>query len=98
MDMALEWTHQDCRNPDCDGTTECHAFPTVADRIRMARAAYEVYAEADDTSLLDFALDVLLLAQSENVNDVTLLPLLARHASNEWWAYAKHNRSRRRPR
>ena len=38
------------------------SFPTVQDRINMAASAYAEYAESDGTSVIDFALDVLLFA------------------------------------
>ena len=79
--MPLEWTHEQCRKPGCDGTTACPGFPNVKDRINMAKAAYEEYAESDGTSVIDFALDVLLFAQSEHDANPTLLPLLAKRAS-----------------
>ena len=82
--MALEWTHEKCGKPACDSTTNCPGFPTVTDRINMAGAAYQEYAESDGTSVIDFALDVLLFAQSEHVSDKTLLPRLAKQAVREW--------------
>jgi len=71
-------------------------FPTIQDRINMARAAYEAYAESDGTSLIDFALDVLLLAQSERVGDKKVFPRLAKQALREWSAYARGDRRSRR--
>src|SRR2546428_8152818 len=82
--MPLEWTHQKCRKPKCDGTTACPGFPNVKDRINMAKAAYEEYAESDGTSVIDFALDVLLFAQSQFSSDKTLLPRLPKQAGQEW--------------
>ena len=80
----------------CDGTTACSGFPTVKDRINMAKAAYEEYAESDGTSVIDFALDVLLFAQSEHGSDKTLLPRLAKQAGREWKAHARRTRHVRR--
>jgi hypothetical protein len=82
--MALEWTHAKCAKRACDGTTNCPGFPTVHDRINMAKAAYEEYSESDGMSVIDFALDVLLLAQSQHDADKTLLPRLAKQARREW--------------
>ena|SRR2546427_392823 len=82
--MPLEWTHDRCGKPACDGSTNCPGFPTIKDRINMARAAYEEYSESDGTSVIDFALDVLLFAQSEHAADSTLLPRLAKQALREW--------------
>lgn len=64
--MALEWTHTKCAVAECDGSKDCPAFPTVADRVNMARAAYQEYAEADGTSLEDFGIDVLMLVSAED--------------------------------
>ena len=50
----------------------------------MAKAAYAEYAEADGTSVIDFALDVLIFAQSESSSDTALLPRLAKTARREW--------------
>ena len=82
--MALEWTHEKCGTPACVGTTECPGFPTVTDRIHVAKAAYQEYSESDGTSVIDFALDVLLFAQSQHVSDETLLRRLAKQARREW--------------
>src|SRR6266852_3413880 len=82
--MPLEWTHEKCRKAACDGTTACRGFPTVQDRVRMAASAYAEYAASDGTSVIDFALDVLLFAQSEHASDKTLLPRLAKQARREW--------------
>ena len=82
--MPLEWTHEKCRKPACDGTTDCPGFPTVNDRINMAKAAYEEFSESDGTSVIDFTLDVLLFTQSEHVSDETLLRRLAKQARREW--------------
>src|SRR3989449_11536046 len=87
--MPLEWTHDKCRNPACAGTTACSSFPTVQDRINMAKAAYEQYAESDGTSVIDFALDVLLFTQSEHDSDKTLFTQLAKQAGREWRAHAR---------
>ena len=97
--MPLEWTHEQCQKPGCDGTTDCEGFPTVKDRINMARAAYEEYADSDGTPVIDFALDVLLFAQSEHPQDTTLLAHLAYQAGQEWQKYTRKNRPRqgRRP-
>ena len=96
--MPLEWTHEKCTKPACDGTTACRGFPTVKDRIDMAKAAYEEYAESDGTSVIDFALDVLLFAQSEHRTDKTLLPRLAKQARRELNAQAYRPRPVRRRR
>jgi hypothetical protein len=93
--MPLEWTHEKCGKPTCDATTNCPGFPTVHDRIHMARAAYEEYTESDGTSVINFALDVLLLAQSDHNSDKMLLPRLAKQARREWTAYARRNRRER---
>ena len=93
--MPLEWTHERCERPGCDGTTDCPSFPTVTDRLNMARAAYDEYAESDGTPVLDFAIDVLLLAQSEHVSDTTLIPRLARQALREWRAHTRPPRRRK---
>jgi len=82
--MPLQWTHARCKKPKCDGTTACPGFPNVKDRINMAKAAYEEYAESDGTSVIDFVLDVLLFAQSEHASDKTLLLRLAKQAGREW--------------
>ena len=82
--MPLEWTHEKCARPGCDGTTDCAAFPTLTDRIHMATAAYEEYAESDGTSVIDFALDVLLFAQSEHASDDTFIERVANQARREW--------------
>jgi len=82
--MPLEWTHEKCRKPACDGTTNCPGFPTVKDRINMAKAAYGEYSESDGTSVIDFALDVLIFAQTVHAPDKTLLPRLAKEARREW--------------
>ena len=82
--MALAWTHSKCGKPGCDGATDCPNFPTVTDRINMAQAAYEEYAEEDGTSEIDFALDVLLFVRSEHEGDSTLLPRLAKQAAREY--------------
>src|SRR5436190_18705312 len=82
--MPLQWTHEKCGKPACDGTTDCSGFPTIQDRINMAASAYAEYAEADGTSVIDFALDALLFAQSEHRADQTLLPRLAKQAGQEW--------------
>ena len=82
--MPLEWTHEKCRKPACDGKTDCPGFPTIKDRINMAGAAYEEYSESDRTSVIDFALDALLFAQSEHASDETLLSQLAKQARREW--------------
>lgn len=55
------------RKPLALGDTTCSEFPTPADRIDMARAAYEEYAEADNTPLEDFVLDVEMLARAEGL-------------------------------
>src|SRR5437867_8970268 len=90
--MPLQWTHEKCEKPTCDGTTACASFPTVKDRINMAKAAYEEYAESDGTSVIDFALDVLLFTQSDHDADETLLSRLAKQARREWMAHARRNR------
>jgi hypothetical protein len=93
--MPLEWTHEKCGKPACNGTTKCPGFPTVTDRINMAGAAYQEYAESDGMSAIDFALDVLLFAQSQHDSDRTLLPRLAKQARRESTAYARRNRRER---
>lgn len=69
--MPLEWTHDWAKCPKqkttCPGDTTCLEFPTSADRIAMARAAYAEYAEADDTPLEDFVQDVEMLARAEGL-------------------------------
>ncbi len=97
--MPLEWTHERCGKPACDGTTDCAGFPTINDCINMARAAYEEYAESDGTSVIDFALDVFLFAQSECDADTTLLKRLPSQAFREWRAHTRRSRrGRSRPR
>ena len=96
--MPLEWTHQKCRKPACDGTTACAGFPTIQDRVRMAASAYAEYADTDGTSVIDFVLDVLLFAQSEHDANQTLLPLLAKRASREWKTDARRSGAVRRMR
>ena len=96
--MPLEWTHEKCRKPACDGTTACAGFPTVQDRVRMAASAYAEYAESDGTAVIDFALDVLLFAQSQFDADKTLLPRLAKQACHELKALARRPRPVRRMR
>ena len=97
--MPLEWTHEPCGEPGCGGTTACPGFPTIKDRINLARAAYGEYAESDGTSVIDFALDVLLLAQTEHPSDKTLLPRLGKQARREWQTFVRRDRRRsRRPR
>ena len=76
---ALEWTHEKCGRPGCTGTTECEAFPTVADRVAMVGAAYNAYAESDGTALLDFVQDVMLLAIARGVEPDTLRQLITMH-------------------
>ena len=95
--MPLEWTHEKCKKPACDGTTACRGFPTVKDRIDMAKAAYEEYAESDGTSVIDFELDVLLFAQSECDSDQTLLTRLAKYARREWKVHAQVHAQRTHP-
>jgi hypothetical protein len=92
--MPLEWTHEKCKKPACDGTTKCPGFPTVKDRISMAQAAYEEYAESDGTPVVDFALDVLLFTQSQSPVDSTLLPRLAKQARREWARKTQRNERR----
>ena len=82
--MPLQWTHEKCRKPRCDGTTACPGFPTLQDRVRMAASAYAEYAASDGTAVIDFTLDVLLFAQLEHRTDQTLLPRLAKQARREW--------------
>src|SRR2546427_2583504 len=82
--MPLEWTHEQCKKPKCDGTTACPGFPTVQDRVRMAASAYAEYAASDGTSVIDFALDVLLFAQSQFQSDKKLMRRLAKQARREW--------------
>ena len=96
--MPLEWTHEKCGKPMCTGTTECAGFPTVKDRITMAAAAYAEYAEEDGTSVIDFALDVLLFAQSQHQSDKALLPRLTKQAGGEWKAHARRTHAKRRVR
>lgn len=93
--MPLEWTHEKCGKTACDGTTDCPGFPTATDRINMAGAAYEEYSESDGTSVIDFALDVLLFAKSEHASDKSLLRRLAKQAGREWTGYARRNRRER---
>jgi hypothetical protein len=92
--MPLEWTHEKCRKPECNGTTDCPGFPTIQDRINMAQAAYEEYAESDGTSVIDFALDVLLFTQSQSPRDATLLPRLATQARRELARTTQRNERR----
>ena len=87
--MRLQWIHEKCGKRACDGTTNCVGFPTVKDPINMAKAAYEQYAESDGTSVIDFALDVLLFTQSEHDSDKTLFTQLAKQAGREWRAHAR---------
>jgi hypothetical protein len=87
--MPLEWTHEECGKPLCTGTTDCPGFPTIRDRITMSKAAYEEYAESHGTSVIDFALDVLLFAQWVHQSDKALLPRLAKQATREWKAHAR---------
>ena len=47
------------------GAALTRGFPTIQDRMNMAASAYAEYAAADGTSVIDFALDVLLFAQSQ---------------------------------
>src|SRR5438128_1661180 len=93
--MPLQWTHDKCARPACDGTTTCPGFPILKDRINMASSAYAEYAEADGTSVIDFALDVLSFAQSEHDADLTLLTRLAKQARREW-AHCRRSRPLRR--
>src|SRR6266446_8607205 len=90
--MPLQWMHEKCAKRACDGTTNCPGFPTVTDRINMAKAAYEEYAVSDGTSVIDFSLDVLLFAQSQFDADKTLLPRLAKQARRELNAQAHRPR------
>lgn len=62
--MSLEWTYLKC-GPDCPECTECGTFPTTADRVAMARAAYVECSEPDGTPIEDFVIDVLLFAADE---------------------------------
>src|SRR6266571_8969746 len=74
------------------------SFPTVQDRINMAASAYAEYAASDGTSVIDFALDVLLFAQSQFHSDQTLLTRLAKQARRELNAQAHRPRPVRRMR
>jgi hypothetical protein len=68
--MPLEWKHYQAICPKkegCSGDTACLEFPTIHDRLAMAQAAYREYSEADDTPLVDFVADVLLLAMAEGI-------------------------------
>jgi len=93
---APAWDPFPMRSMQGDGTTHCPGFPTVRDRINMAASAYAEYAESDGTSVIDFALDVLLFAQSQFDSDKTLLPRLARKATREWRVLARPTCSVRR--
>jgi len=67
--MSLEWTHAARTCPagaDCARTTNCACFPTVPDRVAMAQAAFDAYAEADGTSLDDFLADIALLVLTQH--------------------------------
>lgn len=68
--MGLVWTHEpeQCdMGEKCTTDTDCEGFPTQQDRIAMARAAYQLYAEADGTDLVDFVQDVEMLARAEGL-------------------------------
>lgn len=68
--MPLEWTHnsEDCPMGDeCPGNDNCAYFPTDEDRIALAWAVYEEYAEADSGDLIDFVRDVEMLARAEGL-------------------------------
>jgi len=73
----LEWTHNESRDcfmgDNCPGKETCEYFPTTGDRIAMARAAYEAYAEADGTDLGDFVQSVAMLARSEGLVETVWL-------------------------
>jgi len=94
--MPLEWTHEKCTKPGCDSTTACPGFPTRQDRINMAKAAYEEYADSDGTSVIDFALDVLLFAQSQLPSETALLTRLAKQAGRDWNGYDRRRCPARR--
>lgn len=79
--MPLQWTHQKC-GPACPETTECHRFPTVLDRLAMARSAYVEYSETDGTWLEDIVVDVLLFAADEIGGHA--LESLPKRALAEW--------------
>lgn len=89
--MPLEWTHdhKSCAEVPCTRDTECAGFPTMADRVDMARAAYVEYSEQDGTSPDDFFLDVVLFMFSEGGKqnaDATRERLLqAIHAAAAEW-------------
>ncbi len=89
--MPLEWTHdhKSCAEVPCTRDTECAGFPTMADRVDMARAAYGEYSEADGTSEIDFFRDVVLFMFSEagRRNTATTRELLIHNihlAAGEW--------------
>lgn len=65
--MPLEWTHDHkcCAEVPCTRDTECAGFPTMVDRVDMARAAFGEYSEADADSATDFFMDVALFMFSE---------------------------------
>ena len=70
--MPLEWTHDWAKCPKqkttCPGDTTCSEFPTPADRIDMARAAYEEWSEGTGWGALEkFVLDVEMLARAEGL-------------------------------
>ncbi len=72
--MALEWTHdgQTCPLAGCAGNKDCLYFPTPEDRMNMAEAAFQEYAEADGNSFDDFCRDVQLLAEQRYSMKVAL--------------------------
>lgn len=86
--MPLEWTHdaKTCPADPCTGDTDCDGFPSIADRVDMARAAFQEYSEADGTSIQDFFVDVcmFLLAESHTVTTRELLIAHVHTAAAAW--------------
>lgn len=69
--MPLEWTHDWTKCPKqattCPGDKCCEEFPTPADRIAMARAAYMEWSEGAGEPLENFVQDVEMLARAEGL-------------------------------
>ena len=72
--FAASWTEALALNDD----TAAGIFSPGFDQDSVI--AYEEYGESDGASVIDFALDVLLCAQSQRDSDKTRLPRLAKQA------------------
>ena len=90
--MPLEWTHDWAKCPKqkttCPGDTTCSEFPTPADRIDMARAAYEEWSEGTGWGALEkFVLDVEMLARAEGLEQKVWVVMWHVEGWGKWlWA------------